>query len=519
MKEIKMKKITKCTLLFFVLFYSTMNYGQAHYFSKYNGIPIIAHTNLSAEELTNKDSSLSRMRELGIYGFYATDIDTQMYNKIKSFGLKVFPYQLGWYSGVTNNEVVKYTDAVYTIWQAEGSGDGELGEAKIEFNSVIGEISQDGKSVISSVPSSSGTLIFGPYYYQSVYYKIIQNNPKTPVNYRAVFTLKIDRYIPESLPPGYENSEVCILRITAYNPYSQTETDVVPPLVLRVTDFEGWGNWKDFTFVDYNLGSLKNLTELELRMPSQTENLNEYTSEFMQYKVEFNGLPFLRLSVDSIFISDQRGRDLFNSIQTRQDIKLTVSQFSDEEYVLGWHGLGEPNSIDNYLPFREMNNLIKEVNPELRVFTSLTSGPWGRYTWHEFYGGVNNPEICPGYEFYKKTGLDYISINLYNYHYPFIPPYPFPSVSGFPVDANYIGKNINYVTDSTLRKYNNFSETIPFSYSSQSGRFYDYDTLTCYNKMGNHINPSFRQFNYHINLGLMFGAREITLDPVFSQIK
>ena len=506
-------KTTVYFIFVFFLMITLRTYTQVHYLDSYNGIPVIAHTNLSADAIAYNQQLIQKMNELGIYGFYAVDLTNTTYNIFINNNLKVFPLQIGWYSGVNRFEVVKYTDAVYTIWQAEGKGDSSLGDAQIDFNPQIGELSQDGKSVITIGGAPAGTLIYGPYYYQYIYYKMGKPELQYKIDYTAKYELKIDRYIPEELPVGYEDMEVCTLRVTASNLAS--EFDVIEPIVLKVSDFltrTGWGVWTDFYTPVYNLMNLKYLTENEIKIPSPIES-TEYTSEFMQYKVEWNGLSFLRLSVDSIFISDDKGRDLFTDTTfTRPSIRTTISQFSDEEHVLGWHGLGEPFSIDNYLPFREMNNLVKEVNPQLRVFTSFTSGPYGRYTWHGFYKGVNSPDICPSYEFYKRAGLDYISINLYNYDYPFVPT-PSPN---YVYDPDYYKLNVAYVTDSTLAKFNVPERDIPFSYSTQSGRFYDYDK-DCDNTWPFSINPTTSQMNYHINLGLLFGARELTVDPLFTR--
>jgi hypothetical protein len=119
------------------------------------------------------------------------------------------------------------------------------------------------------------------------------------------------------------------------------------------------------------------------------------SNEFMQFIVEFTGLPFVKLSVDKIIVTDEFGRDLFTNNNIRNRIKNVVSEFSDENHILGWFGYNEPASIDNYLPFREVDSLIKSVNPKLNVFTAFSGYSKSRYTWMKFHLGVNSPAIHP----------------------------------------------------------------------------------------------------------------------------
>jgi hypothetical protein len=346
--------------------------SQPHYFNRYEGIPIIAFPNITATEVASSTQRMEKMKELGIYGFYAQDLTLPVYDKIIQYDFLMFPYQLGWSPGiVVKNEVIHYSKGIYTVWEAEGTGNGGYGNIKIDYNNDIGEISQDGKSVVTKSNAGAGNLIFGPYYYQYIKYPL----EDVLIEYTAKYSLKIDQYIPESLPVGYEDMVVCTLRITALRLPYEEEFDVVNPCILKVRDFRNdpdnpndpiWNRWIDTGFT-YLLSSLKNLTDLERRVPNN-EQSSDFTSEFMQYKVEFAGLPFLKLSVDNIIISDDRGRRLFNDSLTRAKIGECITEFSNDNYILGWPGIGEPASIDNYLPFRELGNLVNKKNINIDIF-------------------------------------------------------------------------------------------------------------------------------------------------------
>ena len=83
-------KIIVMSLVF--ILHSVSIIGQAHYLDKYPGIPIIAHTNRAASEISSEN--LERMKDLGVMGFYARDLSAASYNTITNSGLKVFPYQI-----------------------------------------------------------------------------------------------------------------------------------------------------------------------------------------------------------------------------------------------------------------------------------------------------------------------------------------------------------------------------------------------------------------------------------------
>jgi hypothetical protein len=121
--------------------------GQTHYLDNYDGIPVIGWPNRNCAEIATTDA-INSMVDLGIYGIYALDLNSTLYNQFKN-NIKLFPDQKGWYNGVddTSAAVFRYTGSIYSIWEAEGSGNGELGDTKIDYNNNIGEISTDGKAV------------------------------------------------------------------------------------------------------------------------------------------------------------------------------------------------------------------------------------------------------------------------------------------------------------------------------------------------------------------------------------
>jgi hypothetical protein len=501
----------KIIVMSLVFILQTVNIiGQAHYIDKYPGIPIIAHTNRAASEITS--GNLQRMKELGVMGFYATDLSAASYSTITDSGLKVFPYQLS----TGSNWVVYYTDAVYTKWEAEGNGDGSNGDMELYHNSSVCSTFTEGSvNGIKTTSSNAGNIIFGPYYYQYVRYKQLPES-RPNILYTANYVMKIKNIIPiQNLPSGYMNVPVCTLKVVATNPTapSDQQEHTVDSTVLLVSDFltppygHGWDQWDTIPIANYQLSNLVELSEEQLNgVFYYGDNTSPtYDSRWMQYKIDWAGVSFLDLYVDNIEISDQKGRDVKTRPEIRQDIKDLVAQYQDTSKVLGWFGLNEPFSIDNYEPFRIVDGLVQEENTNLHLYTTFTSG-WGGVYGMPYPGSFGeNGYIYKGSEFIKRSKLPYLSINLYNYNYPY---YPWETP-----DGSYYLKNIDYVTKENLRKLD--SAGIPISYSTQSGKFYDFN-LSCQDEFPGSINPSSEQMLYHINLGLLYGMKELTCDPLFT---
>ena len=81
------------------------------------GIPLILSTSCNANEPS--DADLDTMRLMGTDAVVAADFSISEYDRYKSKELKMIPYQIH----VDSNFIVRYTDAYYTNWEAEGNTD------------------------------------------------------------------------------------------------------------------------------------------------------------------------------------------------------------------------------------------------------------------------------------------------------------------------------------------------------------------------------------------------------------
>jgi len=190
------------------------------------------------------------------------------------------------------------------------------------------------------------------------------------------------------------------------------------------------------------------------------------------------------------------------NIVPRSRIATLVNTYLNHQYgetIIGWYAVDEPSSIDNYEPFRIVDYIIDSVSLAnyypFRLHTGIASG------WNGKFGSINNG-LGKGThllyridEFWLRAKPKNLQMNLYNYNYPW-------KAGEIP---EWREANIAYVTDLNLDRINNYDTS--FAFSTQSGK---------YNAFVGSIIPSSAQINYHVNLGLMYGAKELRLDPFFS---
>jgi hypothetical protein len=219
----------------------------------------------------------------------------------------------------------------------------------------------------------------------------------------------------------------------------------------------------------------------------------------------WEGLNYLELYVDTIKVYDGKGIDIVENPERQALINNLVQSYINDPYIIGWYGLDEPLSIDNYEPYRVIDEIIRGVQgSQIRLHAALTTGWNGQYG--NFTTGTH--PLYPAEEFWLRAKPKSIEVNLYNYHYPYKPWWEPP----LPVIPNWREENIKYVTDLNLDKINDFDSS--FAFSTQSGAYYDInEDCEIYDSS---IIPSPSQILYHVNLGLLYGAKQIRCDPFFS---
>ncbi len=498
---------------FVILFFSApFVKGQMHYLDDYEGIPIVAvYINADARDLTPQN--FQSLRDLGAVGIASRIHDQAEYDLIVNNNLKVLPINI-WGSGPNPSWVSYYSDAVYTKWEAEGNlGNLDTGEVQLQYDASIGNPfynSVDETRGIVTKNSTPGKLIFGPAYLQNIKYPVMKIDDDGYIPYTTTFKMKIEKYDP-SLDVDLA-APVCKIRVVAANPKVDGDPTYkdIESRILTVRDFVegspyGWGIWRKLLF-NYDLRELENKVEEAYRgvYPGSMDDPNKFDSMWMEFIIDWAGLDNVKLYVDYVEVKDDKGDALKNQNSAKAQVYNLVSMYNNPAHVLGWMGLNEPRSIDNYEPIRIVDSLIQEAsNHQLRYYATFNTG------WKDVVG-QNQPEygdngnVLKVIEFIHRTKIPYISFNLYNYDYPYYPS----------ERPDYYIANID---DYVIRNLKSLQEdNIPFAYSTQSGNFYIRDTATCINNFPNYHNPSSEQMMYHINLGLLFGMKELTMDPFFT---
>jgi len=477
---------------------------------QYDGIPLVIYSWRYAPWMS--DDNFVKMKEMGVYAAIPTDVldpDTVVpnYNLFRFINndLKVIPNQ----TWKNPKDIHRYVDAHYTIWEAEGT---DPAKGKAELVHSIDTYVSSGAVVAEGGYTEPGQIIWGPGYPQNIRYgswieETDTTNPeRDSVVYFAEYRMKIEQIYP-NLPQDFLEDVVCTLMVTATNTTGTTEYPVVTKEVT-VAEFNGWNIWRGIQIDNdgYDLTSL--IRDYLQQRDGRWQGPPEFNASYMQFKVIWAGLNYLNLHIDKVTVSDQKGRDIVTNPFTQGDIADIVSTYyPSEPTIIGWYGQDEPQSIDNYEPFRVVDGIINATsNGQMRLHAGFTSG------WKGTYGhlGVGAHKLYGFEEFWLRAKPKNIQINMYNYHYPYK-----PCCLGDPLyNPAYADSNIAYVTDIYLNRINNFDTS--FAFSTQAGGWYFYD-VEC-EIVEELIIPSPSQINYHVNLGLMYGAKELRLDPFFTDL-
>jgi tetratricopeptide (TPR) repeat protein len=489
-----MKKIILVLQFLFIFgnFLYSQEYSPADPIKGYYGIPILTYT---GDNLfwNSADSLYKQMDSAGIFGTEVANMIEDYYtNSLHGTNIMVIPNNV---DGAEYNYINKYTDAYYSVWEAEGTHP-ENGDATLYYNNSIGEIYNG--IVRTKVGIANDTLIYGPYYLQEIKYPMVQN--ETRIEYRADFIIKKEDIDPQMFPGA--NDTICILQVTTSHasgtlPLYLDSTFVIKDTVLTYSDLAD--TFKTFS-LNYDYFDVPNL------FTSDTSLFRAF-SDYIQYKVLWKGNSnILRLYVDKIILTDDRGRrirDLYSDVEN--EIRSQIQNDFSSNYssrVAGWMGLDEPASIDQFEPIRVVQNIVDTYGQGKGLWLATGTGYNGRW-------GVNVPvgEINPFgtyslktfEEFYKRVG----KANLWSDYYLYI----FPNQT---YGSDYRDAKIKYMVDTVWGQYQN-KENVFWGASVQTGGFDD----TSYSWLQLREIDS-KDLLYNVNIALLAGAKLVSLWTYFA---
>ncbi|MCZ7610797.1 MAG: hypothetical protein M5U17_11600 [Ignavibacterium sp.] len=352
--------------IFFVLFlFTNLSPGQ-DWVKDYDGIPV--HTWLwwgFTDSLIYPDA-INNMKS--IVDIVTTDIgilEGEVINPedqvsfLKSKGLKLIPVRTRTTeASPLYNWIQHYTDAKYSVWEAEGTPP-SVSEAMLEYDSdVMDKITENDVAYIKLKSNRSGivdTLIWGPYYNQDVYYYASQNDSITEVRYTADFRLKLDYNNNYPTQMDNPNDEVCIIQVTYSDHaglYQLGQTHTVASDTLQRWEFQNY--FKQFLLEDYRLDVNTEGSSIPIQPPPQC-TFNSYLGidtlmpgprnekNYVQFKVIWLGKPQYLISIDKVTVSDIRGRELIDPTSDAETNILlqanSLNNYNVDDLIVGWLGI------------------------------------------------------------------------------------------------------------------------------------------------------------------------------------
>jgi hypothetical protein len=373
-------KTTIFTFLFLLLIGTANNHSQSHPLLASDHIPLIGFANTAYVPSNWENFDYIKFKEMGLKGLIVDfesgmEVNQIMYDKFQNINdqVKLLPY-MGW-GGI--NFIQKYTNAIYTKWEAADTANSSI-KAALEFDSSIAQ-RYNSNEIITDSGAAAGRLIWGPGYRQRINYMV----DIAPIVYSAKFKLKITSH---SNPPN-PTDNVCAVKVMFKKIVDKIVVDSMysPETILKVSDFT-LGEWNETT-IEYRLDTLdlNYLFRDEMKVPNQETEPS--FARFVEFVVDWYGPENVILHFDNVTVSDIRGVELTGNVpNTRNQIidqanniynnqpLFNESLVNFEHTVAGWYGLDEPETIDHLEPIRIIRELLDSATNGKRPLFISASG-------------------------------------------------------------------------------------------------------------------------------------------------
>ncbi|WP_348343104.1 T9SS type A sorting domain-containing protein [Ignavibacterium sp.] len=374
--------------------------AQLNPIKSFEGIPIITYARSvnSAGGVYIPPEQYDTIRNAGIKFIQVENMFDNVYQShLQGKGLMILPEQY-FYNQQTNNYITYYTEGRYTEWPTIET-DTTDGKATLKYlethTEKFGGVLRTKQT--QGTPLTHDTIVFGPQYWQDIYYRF--HNGGDSIQYTVRFKLKLEKLNPQE---SSVNDTICILLVTAKDTYHDIDsvfTTGLPVYVIQekaVTYGEllPLNNYKTFDILyrlDQVPDSISNQPLIGNSIPYWQKNISGKKNLFAAVKnIEFrivwkSNSEIFRLYMDTIKVFDQRGEDLMFSNFAQQLIKDQVTYAIYRDSVAGWMSVDEPMSIDQMAPLRKVNELIESVQPN--------TGLWVNYngSWNGRFGNAADP--------------------------------------------------------------------------------------------------------------------------------
>ena len=403
---------------------------------------------------TNHQGVLDSMKEAGINVLMMNPTTTEQLQVLENYDFKVIPVSTK-YGSDTLNWIQYYTDAKYSVWEAEGI-DSELGDAELYYDSAVTDVINSGDTLKylklkSSKAGNIDTLIWGPYYTQDVTYLAMQDITASweNVEYTADFLLMLQDNPNDPDTIEVDSEPICIIQVTQSKLYDDNNpawifecTHVIDERTLTRGDFNQLNEFKNFIIQNYTLENddcQVGVTELSSRysFPSyltEDDFQSREARSYIEFKVIWLAKQQYLLSIDKVTVSDDRGRELINPLSPAEQRIITqatsLQSFSGwDTLVVGWFGIDEPESIDIFEPIRFVTEILDINSSRKRQLWIAFMGHWDG-AWESRQNEFGAQGLSPWEEFYKRVRRGNIIQNAYLFDNTCPPNSPYDACQG-----------------------------------------------------------------------------------------
>lgn len=381
-------------VLVFLIIIVSVETSSQNFIKDFEGIPITAGLPFKWA-YPNHIIHIDSMKKAGVDVIGIDTVTNEVMNILSNWqneGFQVIPAAAISQSLDTLNWIVYYTDAKYTVWETEDTAE-DTSYLQSDPN-IMQQLSSGADTYLKLQDSAAGninTLIWGPYYNQHVYELNTKGVLDTAI-YTADFRMKLE------LNPGYmdtilPDTPLCIIKVTqSYldHPWVHGCKYTIDSLVLKRRDFEQLNEFTNFLLFRYNLMcdsctsapsySPLQYSHIGIGERNDTSEINKFLMmrDYIEFQVVWLGKPNYLLSIDKVTVHDQKGVELMDPTSDAKDRieRQAASLSAYNDYVTGWLGIDEPNSIDKYAPIKRVIEILKNYSNNERPLWLALMGKW-----------------------------------------------------------------------------------------------------------------------------------------------
>jgi len=369
----------KMYLFFLVFVFNVSSLFPQSYLDNYEGIPIITFGWVTS--FTWLDAyNFNKVKEMGTDIFIPTDVIASKFDKYRLANLKLIPYQQFTREGRVNY-IAKYTEAAYSLWEAEGNDDAQ---GQIKMIPDYDHVDIDSGFAIKTKNNTSGYLLNGPHYLQPVKYTIFSSEVPADIesevlNFTVRFKLKVESVGGNFVSLTNNSDNICRIEVFTGDTLLAIDT-------IQAQQFSYYNEWKTFDLIYSNkINASTNTTHpvqpRTIYLGSETVERKAFAD--VKFRVYFYGTStnYLSLSVDNILAFDDRGYDLMMAHINRQSDIVSqaknrgdVNKFytsSFDSTVVGWYAVDEPGFIDNWACVKKVAELLRDSTQNKKLVTSI----------------------------------------------------------------------------------------------------------------------------------------------------